>query len=109
MAMAQIGGQATYRSAKLALVLMVFIDEMRYTSWEQEQVLNHLFDGKALMQRFGDVDQKIILDDDDAETRGNCGATAAVALGAMDAGHDASAEKTALGDCSHSGSNFQRP
>lgn len=46
---------------------MVFIDEMQDTSWEQEEVLNLLFDGKAVMQRFGDVDQKIILDDEDAE------------------------------------------
>lgn len=46
---------------------MVFIDEMQDTSWEQEDVLNRLFDGKAVMQRFGDVDQKIILDDDDAK------------------------------------------
>ena len=44
---------------------MVFVDEMQDTSWEQEDVLNRLFDGKAVMQRFGDVDQKIILDDDD--------------------------------------------
>lgn len=43
---------------------MVFVDEMQDTSWEQENVLNRLFDGKAVMQRFGDVDQKIILDDD---------------------------------------------
>ena len=46
---------------------MVFVDEMQDTSWEQEDVLNRLFDGKAVMQRFGDVDQKIILDDDDAD------------------------------------------
>jgi hypothetical protein len=46
---------------------MVFVDEMQDTSWEQEEVLNHLFDGKAVMQRFGDIDQKIILDEDDAE------------------------------------------
>ena len=46
---------------------MVFVDEMQDTSWEQEDVLNRLFDGKAVMQRFGDVDQKIILDDDDAK------------------------------------------
>lgn len=46
---------------------MVFVDEMQDTSWEQEEVLNHLFDGKAVMQRFGDIDQKIILDDEDEE------------------------------------------
>jgi DNA helicase-2/ATP-dependent DNA helicase PcrA len=45
---------------------MVFVDEMQDTSWEQEDILNRLFDGKTVMQRFGDVDQKIILNDDDA-------------------------------------------
>lgn len=45
---------------------MVFIDEMQDTSWDQEDILNRLFDGKAVIQRFGDVDQKIILNDDDA-------------------------------------------
>jgi DNA helicase-2/ATP-dependent DNA helicase PcrA len=44
----------------------VFVDEMQDTSWEQEDILNLLFDGKSLMQRFGDVDQKIIPNDDDA-------------------------------------------
>jgi hypothetical protein len=46
---------------------MLFVDEMQDTSWEQEEVLNQLFDGKAVMQRYGDIDQKIILDDDDAD------------------------------------------
>lgn len=45
---------------------MVFIDEMQDTAWEQEEVLNHLFDNKSVMQRFGDVDQKIISGDPDA-------------------------------------------
>ncbi|MDR7052599.1 hypothetical protein J2X54_005104 [Duganella sp. 3397] len=44
----------------------VFVDEMQDTSWEQEDILNRLFDGKSIMQRFGDVDQKIILNDNDA-------------------------------------------
>lgn len=45
---------------------MVFVDEMQDTAWEQEDILNRIFDGKAVMQRFGDVDQKIILNDNDA-------------------------------------------
>lgn len=45
---------------------MVFVDEMQDTSWEQEDILNRLFDGRAVVQRFGDVDQKIILNDGDA-------------------------------------------
>jgi DNA helicase-2/ATP-dependent DNA helicase PcrA len=45
---------------------MVFVDEMQDTSWEQESILNRLFDGRSVMQRFGDVDQKIILNDDEA-------------------------------------------
>jgi hypothetical protein len=45
---------------------MVFVDEMQDTSWEQEDILNRLFDGRSIMQRFGDVDQKIILNDNDS-------------------------------------------
>lgn len=45
---------------------MVFIDEMQDTAWEQEEVLNRLFDNKSVVQRFGDVDQKIISGDPDA-------------------------------------------
>jgi len=41
---------------------MIFIDEMQDTSWEQESFLNRIFDGKSVMQRFGDVDQKILSD-----------------------------------------------
>lgn len=46
---------------------MVFIDEMQDTSWEQEAILNRLFDNRSVVQRFGDVDQKIISGDPDAE------------------------------------------
>lgn len=46
---------------------MVFIDEMQDTSWEQESFLNRIFDGKSVMQRFGDVDQKILLDEENVE------------------------------------------
>jgi DNA helicase-2/ATP-dependent DNA helicase PcrA len=43
---------------------MVFIDEMQDTSWDQESFLNCIFDGKSVMQRFGDVDQKILSDEE---------------------------------------------
>jgi DNA helicase II / ATP-dependent DNA helicase PcrA len=46
---------------------MVFIDEMQDTSWEQESFLNRIFDGKSVMQRFGDVDQKILVDEENVE------------------------------------------
>lgn len=46
---------------------MVFIDEMQDTSWDQESFLNCIFDGKSVMQRFGDVDQKILSDEANAE------------------------------------------
>lgn len=45
---------------------MVFIDEMQDTSWDQESFLNHIFDSKSVMQRFGDVDQKILSDEENA-------------------------------------------
>jgi hypothetical protein len=47
---------------------MVFIDEMQDTSWDQESFLNRIFDGKVVMQRFGDVDQKILSDESDFGT-----------------------------------------
>lgn len=46
---------------------MVFIDEMQDTSWDQESFLNRIFDGKSVTQRFGDVDQKILGDEENAE------------------------------------------
>lgn len=46
---------------------MVFIDEMQDTSWEQENILNRLFDNRSVVQRFGDIDQKIISGDPDAD------------------------------------------
>lgn len=46
---------------------MVFIDEMQDTSWEQESLLNRIFDGRSVMQRFGDIDQKILSDEEQAE------------------------------------------
>lgn len=56
---------------------MVFIDEMQDTSWDQESFLNRIFDGKSVMQRFGDVDQKILSDEENADLltfpRSGCG------------------------------------
>jgi DNA helicase-2/ATP-dependent DNA helicase PcrA len=46
---------------------MVFIDEMQDTAWEQESILNRLFDNRSIVQRFGDIDQKIISGDSDAD------------------------------------------
>lgn len=46
---------------------MVFIDEMQDTSWDQESFLNRIFDGKSVMQRFGDIDQKILSDEENAD------------------------------------------
>lgn len=46
---------------------MVFIDEMQDTSWDQESFLNRIFEGKSVMQRFGDVDQKILSDEENAD------------------------------------------
>nr|WP_255572746.1 MULTISPECIES: UvrD-helicase domain-containing protein [Acidovorax] len=46
---------------------MVFIDEMQDTSWDQESFLNRIFDGQSVMQRFGDVDQKILSDEENAD------------------------------------------
>ncbi|VFR72557.1 ATP-dependent DNA helicase UvrD/PcrA [plant metagenome] len=46
---------------------MVFIDEMQDTSWEQEAFLNRIFDSKSVMQRFGDVDQKIVFDEENGD------------------------------------------
>lgn len=46
---------------------MVFVDEMQDTSWDQESFLNRIFDGKSVMQRFGDIDQKILSDEENAD------------------------------------------
>lgn len=46
---------------------MVFIDEMQDTTAEQEGILNLLFDNRSVVQRFGDIDQKIISGDTEAE------------------------------------------
>jgi hypothetical protein len=46
---------------------MVFIDEMQDTSWEQEDILNRLFESRSIVQRFGDIDQQIISGDPESE------------------------------------------
>lgn len=46
---------------------LVFIDEMQDTSWTQEELLNKLFDETVTVQRFGDVNQKILSNDEGAE------------------------------------------
>ncbi|HEI8297145.1 TPA: hypothetical protein SLD56_002552 [Proteus mirabilis] len=46
---------------------MVFLDEMQDTSWDQESSLNSIFDDRSVMQRFGDIDQKILSDEEQAE------------------------------------------
>ncbi|MBF4988304.1 MULTISPECIES: UvrD-helicase domain-containing protein [unclassified Methylophilus] len=43
---------------------LVFIDEMQDTSWAQESILNSIFENKSTVQRFGDIDQKILTDDE---------------------------------------------
>lgn len=43
---------------------MLFVDEMQDTSSEQERLLSRIFDGRAVVQRFGDTDQKLLSDDD---------------------------------------------
>lgn len=44
---------------------LVFIDEMQDTSWSQEALLNQVFDDSVVMQRFGDVNQRILNSDAD--------------------------------------------
>lgn len=44
---------------------LVYIDEMQDTSWEQEALLSRLFDDSVVVQRFGDVNQRILGGDGD--------------------------------------------
>lgn len=39
---------------------LVFIDEMQDTSWPQEELLNRLFSSAVVVQRLGDLNQRII-------------------------------------------------
>lgn len=39
---------------------LVYVDEMQDTSWEQETLLRRLFDESVVVQRFGDVNQRIL-------------------------------------------------
>lgn len=40
---------------------MVLIDEMQDTSWEQEQMLERVFDANVVVQRYGDRNQRILV------------------------------------------------
>ncbi|UBM09989.1 UvrD-helicase domain-containing protein [Cupriavidus metallidurans] len=46
---------------------VVFIDEMQDTSWEQERLLQLMFDDSVVIQRFGDVNQRILGNNEGAE------------------------------------------
>ena len=40
---------------------LVFLDEMQDTSWEQETLLAQLFDESVVVQRYGDLNQRILV------------------------------------------------
>lgn len=40
---------------------LVYLDEMQDTSWEQEALLKRLFDESVVVQRYGDVNQRILV------------------------------------------------
>ncbi|RFD32112.1 hypothetical protein CER19_05710 [Pseudomonas sp. GL93] len=46
---------------------IVFIDEMQDTSWEQERLLQLMFDETVTVQRFGDINQRILGSSEGAE------------------------------------------
>lgn len=46
---------------------MVYIDEMQDTSWAQEALLDRLFDKSVTVQRLGDLNQRILGSDAEAE------------------------------------------
>ncbi|MGX4644208.1 UvrD-helicase domain-containing protein [Massilia sp. SYSU DXS3249] len=46
---------------------VVYIDEMQDTSWEQERLLKLMFDDTVIMQRYGDINQRILISDVGAE------------------------------------------
>lgn len=46
---------------------LVFIDEMQDTTWEQEALLGKLFDDSVILQRFGDINQRILGNGTDSE------------------------------------------
>lgn len=46
---------------------IVFIDEMQDTSWEQERLLQLMFDETVTIQRFGDINQRILGSSEGAE------------------------------------------
>jgi DNA helicase-2/ATP-dependent DNA helicase PcrA len=44
---------------------LVFIDEMQDTSWSQEELLQALFDEAVIVQRLGDINQRVLVSDND--------------------------------------------
>jgi len=46
---------------------LVFIDEMQDTSWEQERLLQLIFDDTVIIQRLGDINQRILVSEDGAK------------------------------------------
>lgn len=46
---------------------MVYIDEMQDTSWAQEELLDRLFDKSVTVQRLGDLNQRILGSDAEAD------------------------------------------
>lgn len=46
---------------------LVYIDEMQDTSWDQEALLAKLFNDSVVVQRFGDVNQRILVGNGDFE------------------------------------------
>lgn len=46
---------------------LVFIDEMQDTSWEQERLLQLIFDDSVIIQRLGDINQRILVSEDGAK------------------------------------------
>lgn len=46
---------------------LVFIDEMQDTSWAQENLLQAIFDDSVVVQRFGDINQRILGNEEGAE------------------------------------------
>ncbi|KAI3494601.1 hypothetical protein L1887_40579 [Cichorium endivia] len=46
---------------------LVFIDEMQDTSWDQERLLQLIFDDTVIIQRLGDINQRILVSEDGAK------------------------------------------
>lgn len=57
----RLGGQLSRRFP------LLMIDEMQDTSWAQEELLARLFNDSVVIQRFGDINQRILNGDEQAE------------------------------------------